>query len=256
MNVAKLRQKNMRGGALLSLPCRRASRGALLSLPCRRASSSSICGSGLLAVVFGGFGFTQRQLRKHEALYREHGFDCLPVLSSIPELVTPRIAWKRAPELAARVQAASVPTVIHAVSGSFWTAMFMLAHLEPAWRERYVRAIMFDSCPPKSDVRAFGGWLSWLIQAKAGIPAPLCKPVVSHLFHPVRPYFGIGAEWTAQNDALMYGSHSRGRRARDLPEAAGGSTLECAALAESAVRRAAAEASAFDDEGCVVTNLL
>ena len=27
-------------------------------------------GDGSLAVVFGGFGFTQRQLTKHESLYR------------------------------------------------------------------------------------------------------------------------------------------------------------------------------------------
>ena len=166
-----------------------------------RRGLSTICGDGSLALVFGGFGFTERQLRKHEAIYREHGFECLPVLSTIPQLITPNIGWQRGPELAARVQEANVPTVIHTVSGSFWTAMFMLAHLDPAWREKNIKAIMFDSCPPKSDVYAFGGWLSWLLQAKAGVPARLSKPVVSQLFHPVRPYFGIDEAWTAQNDA-------------------------------------------------------
>ena len=98
-----------------------------------------------------------------------------------------------------------MPTVIHAVSGGFWTAMFMLHHMDAQWRDRNVRAIMFDSCPPKSDVYAFGGWLSWLIQAKIGLPAKSTKPIVSHLFHPVRPYFGIGQSWTAANDAMMFG---------------------------------------------------
>ena len=78
-------------------------------------------------------------------------------------------------------------------------------HLEPTWREKNVKAIMFDSCPPKSDVHAFGGWLSWLLQAKTGLPSRLSKPVVSHLFHPIRPYFGIGSTWTTQNDAWMFG---------------------------------------------------
>ena len=50
------------------------------------SSSSKISGDGALSVVFGGFGFTQRQIVKHEAIYREHGFECLPVLSSIPQL--------------------------------------------------------------------------------------------------------------------------------------------------------------------------
>ena len=208
-------------------------------------------GEGSLAVVFGGFGFTERQLRKHEALYDEHGFKVMPVLSSIPQLISPKVACDRGPELAARVQEADQPVVIHTVSGSFWTAIFVLAHLEPDWRERNVRAIMFDSCPPKSDVYAFGGWLSWLLQAKSGLPARLSKPLVSHLFHPVLPYFGIGAEWRGQNDAWMFGSETRGRDARALPPRAGESLAECRTLAEAAESVASAEP---DDEtsGCVV----
>ena len=133
-------------------------------------------------MVFGGFGFSPRQLARHENLYGERCFDVHPVLSTIPELITPKTAWRRGPELAAKLQEADRPTLLHLVSGSFWTGMFMLAALEPAWREKRIRAIMFDSCPPKSDVYAFGGWLSWLIQAKTKLPSRLTKPIVSQLF--------------------------------------------------------------------------
>ena len=52
-------------------------------------------------MVFGGFGFTPRQLARHENLYRERGFAVEPVLSTIPELITPKVAWRRGPALAA-----------------------------------------------------------------------------------------------------------------------------------------------------------
>ena len=207
--------------------------------PARRLFSSNVNGKGSLAVVFGGFGFTPRQLTKHEDLYRQHGFDCLPVLRTIPQLITPERAREAGKELAVRVQEVNVPTVIHTISGSFWTAMYLLAHLEPEWRERMVKAIMFDSCPPKSDVYAFGGWLSWLLHAKAGIPKSASKPIVSQLFHPVRPAFGITADWTAENDALMFGDEARGRLARELPPRSGSSVQECTELAAAAVELAA-----------------
>jgi len=119
----------------------------------------------------------------------------------------------------------------------------MLAHLDPAWREANVKAIMFDSCPPKSDIYAFGGWLSWLLQAKTGAPAKLTKPIVSHIFHPVRPYFGIDAKWTAQNDAWMFGEEARGARARALAHNAGTSSTACQDLAVAAAELALAEAT-------------
>ena len=208
------------------------------------STAPSVDGTGSLAMVFGGFGFTPRQLARHENLYRERGFAVEPVLSTIPELITPKVAWQRGPALAAKLQEADKPTVVHFVSGSFWTGMFMLAHLEPSFREKRIRAIMFDSCPPKSDVYAFGGWLSWLIQAKTKLPSRLTKPIVSQLFHPVlsttRPMFGIDAAWRAQNDRWMFGGDgARGEAARGLPRAAGATVPECAKLAEAAARTAA-----------------
>jgi len=222
---------------------------SLRSLCSRRWLSTKLSGDGSLAVVFGGFGFTERVLRRHESLYEEHGFEVMPILSSIPQLVQPKVGFERGPELAARVQEKDLPLVIHTVSGSFWTAMFMLAALDPAWRERNVKAILFDSCPPKSDIYAFGGWFSWLLQAKVGLPARLSKPVVSHLFHPVLPYFGIDQAWRDQNDAWMFGAEERGRNARTLPPLAGSSVAECSALAQEAVGRASTDPG---DDACVI----
>ena len=110
-------------------------------------STSAPRGEGSLAVVMGGFGFSDRQLKRHVDLYEQYGFGVMPVLSTIPQLVSPAVAWRRGPELAARIEERDAPVVIHTVSGAFWTAMFVLAHLSPEWRERNVRAIMFDSNP-------------------------------------------------------------------------------------------------------------
>lgn len=180
----------------------------LRSLACQRRCVRALNTSATehsTAVVFGGFGFTQRQISKHEAIYREHGFNVLPVLSKVPQLITPVIAAQRAADIAQQLQEADQPTVVHMVSGSFWTGMYMLAHLEKSWRDRNIKAIMFDSCPPKSDVYAFGGWLSWLLKIKTRLPSSLTKPLVSHLFHPVRPF------WCAarlQDAAMCLGTHS------------------------------------------------
>jgi hypothetical protein len=212
--------------------------------------SLSVSGAGSRALIFGGFGFTQRQLSKHESIYKDHGFECIPVLSSIQQLISPKLANERGAKLAAELQKSDSPVCIHTVSGSFWTALFTLAHCDEKWRERCVRAIMFDSCPPKSDVYAFGGWLSWFLQAKTNLPAKQSKPVLAQLFHPVRPLFGIDAAWTAANDGFMYGNEDTGRLARQLPLRVGTSSAECVSFAEEAA--ALASASASDDSGCVV----
>ena len=96
--------------------------------------------------------------------------------------------------------------------------------------------------------------LSWLLQAKSGLPARLSKPVVSHLFHPVRPICGIDAAFTAANDVLMFGDEARGAHVRALQYTAGASSAECQTLAEAAASMALAEVSADDaaSAACVV----
>ena len=77
---------------------------ALCSATLKPAQSvpATIRADGSLAVVFGGFGFNERQLRRHVELYSEHGFEVMPVISSIKELVTPASGWRRGPIIAGR----------------------------------------------------------------------------------------------------------------------------------------------------------
>ena len=75
-------------------------------------------------------------------------------------------------------------------------------------------------------------------EAKVGLPAKSTKPIVSHLFHPVRPYFGIGQSWTAANDAMMFGNAELGREARELPLLRGADVDECRRNADAAVSHA------------------
>jgi hypothetical protein len=170
-------------------------------------ASAKIDGTGSVALVLGGFGFTERQLRRHEALYEEHDFEVVPKLFSIKELCSPTFAHTACPQLARDLEEMDKPLVVHAVSGSFWIMTYMLAHMTPEWRERRVRAIMFDSCPPKPDHAAFGGFFAWYLQVKLGVPARLSKPVVSRLCQPFIGLLSEGAidqDWLAQNDRWMW----------------------------------------------------
>jgi len=164
-----------------------------------------ICGQHATAVVFGGFGFSERQIAKHAAIYEQHEFTVLPIVSKTVDLMTPLQCDRRGRELAAQLEAADRDVVLHTVSGSFWTMICTLVHLSPSWRERRVRAIMFDSCPPEDDIYAFGGWVAWLLQAKLGIPAASSKPYISPLFHPIRWGLGITAAFTTKTVSWMRG---------------------------------------------------
>ena len=169
---------------------------------CRRLISSTpptINGVGSTAMILGGFGFGERQMAKHAALYDQHGFGVLPVLSSISQLTTPSGFQERGAALAVQLQERDQLTVIHSISGSFWTMVYMLDNLDPEWRDANIKAIVYDSCPPRSDVLAFGGWLSFALKC------PWIKRYVAPLFHPYRWYAGITCEWEAENHAKMFG---------------------------------------------------
>ena len=82
------------------------SRNRTLSAACTRVSDAMarrssfaepvpIHGNGDPAVVLGGFGFTKRALRRHEELYEGVGFEVMPVLSGIRDLITPEVARER-----------------------------------------------------------------------------------------------------------------------------------------------------------------
>lgn len=95
--------------------------------------------------------------------------------------------------------AANKPLAMHSISGSFWTLLYILEFMPPAWREEYVKTIVFDSSPPKSDVYAFGGWFCYAMK----LNPKLWKPLVSQLFHPYRLYSGINSKWEAENANRM-----------------------------------------------------
>lgn len=162
-----------------------------IAASCPTVESPRISGEGALALVFAGFGFNQRQLSKHTSLYEDYGFEVIPVMKSITHMITPVHAQRNGKEIADRLMKANKDVVVHGISGSTWTMFYTLHYLDAEWRERHVRAIMFDSCPPQADIYAFGGWLAWFLQAKFGIPAKHTKPYLSQLFRPVRPFFGI-----------------------------------------------------------------
>lgn len=103
---------------------------------------------------------------------------------------------------AAELEAENRPVVLHAVSGAFWTMLYTLQHLDRDWKEQNVRAVVLDSCPPKSDIYAFGGWLAFRVGQ------PSLMPFLAQLFPPYRYLCGITPEWEAANYKRMYGASS------------------------------------------------
>ena len=53
----------------------------------------------------------------------------------------------------------------------------------------------------------------------------------------MRPLFGIGPEWTRENDAMMFGDDALGRQARELRLLRGADVTECQRNAEAAAMR-------------------
>ena len=166
----------------------------------QKKNSADISGACSTAVVFGGFGFRSRQMKKHAALYEQYDFDVVDILSTVKELTTPSIGEARGKLLAEKIQKIDQPIVVHSISGSFWTMIYMFEHLDPEWREENVKAIVFDSCPPKSDIYAFGGWLSFMLKKH------YLKNYVAHLFYPYMWYCGITDEWRKWNHSRMFGA--------------------------------------------------
>jgi hypothetical protein len=159
------------------------------------ATATTAAPGSKLVVMWGGFGMTPRQLRRHTGLYEELDgkFETLSVLPTIFEMTHPRNAEREGKRLAASIieQAAGRDVVFHVISGSFWISMITMSYIPRALRERSVRAITFDSTPPMSDIYAFGGWLCYALK----LDATRWKNVVAHLFHPYRYFMGINSEW-------------------------------------------------------------
>ena len=171
-----------------------------------RHASAQINGNNKTAVLLGGFGFTERAMAKHSALYEEHGFSVIPVLSGIKDLTTPSTSEKRGRRIAEQVIELNQPTVVHMISGSVWTGMYMFDHLDEfggkGWKDTNVKGIVFDSCPPKSDTLAFGGFVAFKFKQQA------LKKLSAPLFEPYRMLCGINDKWEAENEARMFGATS------------------------------------------------
>jgi len=161
-----------------------------------------IDGKNCTAIVFGGFGFKERQMQKHTALYERFNFKIVPIFSTVKQLTKPSIGETRCRMLAEDLQCIREPIVIHAISGSVWTAINILFYANKEWRDKYVKAIVFDSCPPKMDIYAFGGWFAFLLKKN------YMKPYLAHLFHPYVWYAGITKEVKQRLAAKMFGPTS------------------------------------------------
>ena len=156
-------------------------------------------GNGKLAVIFGGFGFSARQMAKHAAIYEEHGFETVHVLCPSHLLSRPSHGPIVGEDTVAAIDAASAKEdiVIHSISGSFWMSLYLLDAM-PADMHARVRALAFDSCPPRSDIYAFGGYASWALNK------PHLKNYLAQLFRPVRWYQGIDDAWEEMNRRRMF----------------------------------------------------
>ena len=168
----------------------------------RSHSSITINGKKSNAIVFGGFGFKEKHIEKHCLLYRKFDFSVLPVLSTIKELTTPKIIEKRGRLLAKQLEDINQPLVMHVISGSFWTAIDTLQYMNKDWKEQNVKAIVFDSCPPTSDVHAYGGWLAFVLKRNH------LKPYLSPLFYPYIWITGVDKQWTNQFSLKIFGNTS------------------------------------------------
>lgn len=173
-----------------------------LRVSARSVGTAKIKGENATALVFGGFGFKERQMGKHASLYSQFGFKVLPVLSTVKQLTTPSVGEKRGKILADQVQSINQPVVIHVISGAFWTMIYTLEYMNKDWRDKHVKAIVFDSCPPMSDVHAFGGWMAFMLKKNN------LKPFLSPLFHPYMYICGITDVWRKENDLKMFGNTS------------------------------------------------
>jgi len=158
-----------------------------------------IDGTNATAVVFGGLGYRERKLKKYSSMYGNLSFNTVPVLSTVKELTTPVVALARGKKLAKILQNANQPLVIHTVSASFWTVIYMLEHMQKEWREENVKAIVFDSCPAENDVYSLGGWFTF---------NSYLKPYVSPLSDPYNYLSDVTEDWRYENHLKIFGKNS------------------------------------------------
>ena len=169
---------------------------------CCSTSPPTFDGKNATAVILGGFGSRESQMKRHSALYHKHNFNVMPIMSGMLELTTPDVASVRGKTLAKKLQNANQPIVVHTISASFWTVIYMLEHLDKSWKEEKVKAIVFDSCPAMSDSEAFEGWLAVRLEQTS------LHSFLSPLFNPFLSFCGVTDDWRTENHKKMFGKDS------------------------------------------------
>ena len=185
----------------------------------RSGTAGSKCGTvdgtGSNVVIFGGFGFNEKQLYAHEApLYQRLGFGLHAVIPTIWQVTGPAEAKRRGRKVAKEMMANDKPVVCHTVSGGFWTMLYAFRFLEPQWREQKVKAVVFDACPPRSDKYAFSGWVASVTKQ------PWVQTTFAALFVPYLAWCGVDAAWLRKERAMMYGDGRSTTRTSVMPRGA------------------------------------
>ena len=161
---------------------------------------SRINGKNCTAVIFGGFGFKERHIQKHASLYKEFDFNVVPILSSIRQMTRPRLVRERSREFAKMLEAINQPLVLHTISASSFTLFHTLKFMDKEWRDLNVKAIVFDSSPPKSDCHALGAGLAFLLKRN------YLKPYLAPLWYPYTYWLPGFQDWQRELDTYMFGA--------------------------------------------------
>ena len=111
----------------------------------------------------------------------------------------PHIASKRGKKLADQLQKNNQPLVIHVISASCGPMICTLDNMNSNWRDKYVRAVVFDSSPVPCDVHTAGAGIAFLLKRNN------LKPYLSPLFYPYFFLSGMTDEYRTQHDRKMFG---------------------------------------------------
>ena len=162
----------------------------------------SIDGRNCTAVVIGGLGFKERQIMRHGSLYAQHDFEVMPITSSLMELTKASVVEARSKMFANQIQSVNKPVAMHAISAGFFTMICTLKAMDKDWRDKYVKSIVFDSCPLATDADGLGGSVAFLMKRH------YLKPYLSRLFSPYLYLCGITEDRRKEFDLNIFGSTS------------------------------------------------
>ena len=162
----------------------------------------SIDGRNSTAVVFGGLGFKERQIMKHGSLYSQHDFEVMPIASSLVELTKASVVEARSEKFASKIQSMNKSVAMHAISAGFFTMICTLKAMDKDWRDKYVKSIVFDSCPLVTDADCLAGSFAFLLKRH------YLKPYFARLLSPYVYIGGLTEDRRREFDYNVFGSTS------------------------------------------------